>query len=215
MSTATIVVMAKEPVPGRVKTRLCPPCSPDEAAAIAAAALTATLRTATAVPGARTVLALDGRAGRWLPPGVAVVPQVDGDLATRLSAACRAQHGPTVVLGMDTPQVTVRSVTDVVDRLHRRGTDAVLGPTVDGGWWTLAVHEPSLPLFDGVPMSTERTFSCQRHHLRGLGLQVDVTTTEIDVDRFEDALAVARMLPGSRFAAAVDAVAALPVGGSR
>ncbi len=206
----TVLVMAKEPVPGRVKTRLCPPCTPVEAASIATAALSATLRAVIAVPGARVVLALDGRPGPWLPRGVRTIPQSDGDLATRLTHACGAQRGPTLVLGMDTPQITAEEIRAVFDVLRRPGTGAVLGPTADGGWWTLAVHDPTLPLFTGVPMSTDRTGELQQRRLERLGLRVHRTTTEIDVDEFPDALAVARQMPGSPFARAVHAAGALP-----
>src|SRR5690606_16843936 len=74
MST-TLLVIAKAPVPGRVKTRLTPPFSPVEAAALAEAALCDTLDVVCATPAARRVLALEGEPGPWLPPGMEVVRQ--------------------------------------------------------------------------------------------------------------------------------------------
>src|SRR5437016_2040265 len=76
----TIVVIAKEPRPGWVKTRLSPPCTPESAAVIAAAALHATLAAVTASGCSERVLALDGRPGAWVPPGFTVIPQVSGDV---------------------------------------------------------------------------------------------------------------------------------------
>ena len=71
----TLLVIAKQPVPGRVKTRLVPPCTYEQAAALAEAALADTLRTAATVPARRRVLVLDGEPGPWLPPGYDIVPQ--------------------------------------------------------------------------------------------------------------------------------------------
>ena len=68
-SATTLLVIAKQPVPGRVKTRLVPPCTFEQAAALAEAALADTLQTALTVPARRRVLVLDGNPGPWLPPG--------------------------------------------------------------------------------------------------------------------------------------------------
>ncbi|GAB2471058.1 hypothetical protein GCM10027162_78090 [Streptomyces incanus] len=70
----TLLVIAKEPRPGRVKTRLTPPFTPGQAAELAEAALADTLHAVAATPAARRVLVLDGAPGPWLPPGFDVVP---------------------------------------------------------------------------------------------------------------------------------------------
>lgn len=112
MSTlGNLLVIAKEPLPGRVKTRLTPPYTPAEAALIAEAALADTLRTVLAVPARRRVLVLEGRPGPWLPPGIDVVPQCAGGLDERLAAAFAGCTGPTLLVGMDTPQITPNSST--------------------------------------------------------------------------------------------------------
>jgi hypothetical protein len=68
-SATTLLVIAKQPVPGRVKTRLVPPCTHEQAAVLAEAALADTLRTVLATPARRRVLVLDGRPGPWSPVG--------------------------------------------------------------------------------------------------------------------------------------------------
>src|SRR5215510_8302076 len=100
-----LIVLAKEPVAGRVKTRLCPPCTPTTAAALAAAALADTLAAGCASGADRVVLALDGEPGDWCPPGVTVVDQGTGSLASRLTAAWQHARGPALLIGMDTPQL--------------------------------------------------------------------------------------------------------------
>src|SRR6201997_2625355 len=104
--TITLLVIAKQPLPGRVKTRLAPPCTHEQAAALAEAALAATLHTVLPVPAARRVLVLDGEPGPWLPPGFDVVPQCGGPLDERLAAAFAGADGPALLIGMDTPQIT-------------------------------------------------------------------------------------------------------------
>ena len=87
-----VLVMAKAPVPGRVKTRLCPPCTWDQAAAIAEAALADTLAAVVACRATRKVVALDGEPGPWLPPGVEVISQ-RGHGLRRAAGQCLGGHG--------------------------------------------------------------------------------------------------------------------------
>ncbi|MFN2507027.1 MAG: DUF2064 domain-containing protein, partial [Acidimicrobiales bacterium] len=98
--------MVKAPVAGQVKTRLCPPCTPAEAAALAAAALADTLAAVAACGATRRILALSGEPGPWLPPAFEVVAQCEGGLDRRLAHAWAVAGGPGVQIGMDTPQVT-------------------------------------------------------------------------------------------------------------
>src|SRR5262249_31919364 len=83
----TLLVIAKEPRPGQVKTRLTPPFTPREAASLAEASLADTLETVARTPARRRVLVLQGEPGPWLPPGFDVVRQCPGGLDERLAAA--------------------------------------------------------------------------------------------------------------------------------
>lgn len=206
MTDATILVLAKEPRPGRVKTRLCPPCTPVEAAAIAQVAIEHTLRAAAAVPDTRTVLVLDGEPGPWLPPTVTVVPQGGGGLGARLDAAFAGVAGPALLVGMDTPQVTTAGLRTLVDDLLAPGHDALLGLTVDGGWWTLGVRTRATGMFAGVPMSTDDTGRRQWQRLVELGRRVTAAPAMVDVDDFPSARFVADLMRGSAFAASVQQV---------
>ena len=107
-----LIVVAKSPVAGRVKTRLCPPCTPHQAAAIAEAALADTLATAAATPASARVIALDGTPGPWIPDGFVIVPQLGTGLDQRLANAFAAVSGPAVLIGMDTPQITPAGLGD-------------------------------------------------------------------------------------------------------
>jgi rSAM/selenodomain-associated transferase 1 len=197
---ATLLVIAKEPVPGRVKTRLTPPYTPARAAAIAASALADTLDAVARTPARRRILALAGNPGPWLPPSFEVVPQRGDGLDERLANAFAAAGGPTVLIGMDTPQVTPAMLTDAARRLE--DCDAVFGPAEDGGFWLLGLRAPDPGLLLGVPMSRPDTGACQLRRLDGL--RVAMLETLVDVDTAADAVRVAAQAPGTRFAAAVD-----------
>jgi len=202
-----LLVVAKAPVAGRSKTRLCPPCTPDEAAELAAAALADTLD-AVASTGARPVLALDGDPGPWLPAGFRVLTQRGDGFDERLANAWDDTGGPTVQIGMDTPQVTPTLLESAMGALDTPGTDAVLGRAFDGGWWALGLPRPDRRALLGVPMSTAATGVVQLRRLHTLGLTVAALPELRDVDRFDDALAVAAVAPASHFARAVRRLAA-------
>ena len=210
------MVICKAPVPGRVKTRLCPPCTPEGAAAVAAAALADTLATVVATPADRRVLALDGEDGGWRAElggaGLDVIAQRGDGLGARLDAAfadCFAQGpGPVVIVGMDTPQLQVGHLLALADAVgtgegDAPRADAALAPAVDGGYWAIALARPTPGAFDGVPMSVEGTREAQRRRLEALGCTVVETDLLRDVDEAADARAVAAQVPGSRFADAV------------
>ncbi|MBC9719485.1 DUF2064 domain-containing protein [Streptomyces sp. TRM66268-LWL] len=193
----TLLVIAKSPFPGRVKTRLTPPYTPAEAAALAEAALTDTLHMALSAPADRRILVLDGEPGLWLPQGFDVVPQCAGRLDQRLAAAFDACSGPTLLVGMDTPQITV----DLLASVQELGPhDASIGPAADGGYWALGLGTPNGAVVHGVPMSTSATGAVQRARLHAAGLHVRLLPVLRDVDTAADAQAVAAEVPLSRFA---------------
>jgi uncharacterized protein len=172
----TLLVVAKQPLPGKVKTRLVPPLTYHEAAELAEAALGDTLRVAASV-ATRRVLVLDGAPGPWLAPGWQLVPQVGRGLDERLAAAfAGAGRGATVLVGMDTPQLHPRQLAAFDPSRY----DACLDPAVDGGYWAIGFAEPAAAdaAIRGVPMSTVHTGA---HQLRALGLRVQRLDTLEDV----------------------------------
>ena len=202
-----LIVLAKAPVPGRVKTRLCPPCTPEEAAEIAASALGDTLEAATASGADRVLLALDGAPGDWLPPGVTVVGQGDGPFHARLATAWAAARGPALQIGMDTPQVGPHELAAALTRLDAH--DSVLGLAPDGGWWAIGMRSPRTDAFVGIPTSSGDTGARQLARLRELGLDPVLLEERCDVDTWDDAIAVAHLAPSTRFAATVAAIGAV------
>ncbi|MET7748957.1 DUF2064 domain-containing protein [Micromonospora sp. NPDC005367] len=223
-----LLVVAKAPVPGAVKTRLCPPVSPLQAARIAAAALRDTLDAVRATPGVTPVLACAGRltdaedaAGLVTSlRGWTVLPQRGSGLGDRLANAYTEvaeafPNRPVLQVGMDTPQLTPAGVTAAVLRLA--SADAVLGAAVDGGWWALGLREPrEAALLRTVPMSTRSTGWLTWSALAERGLRVAPLPLLRDVDEWPDALAVAAEAPSGRFARQIGMVRrALVSGGHR
>ncbi len=193
-----LIVLAKAPVAGRSKTRLCPPCTPEQAAVVAEAALRDTLDAAVRCAASRVVLVLEGRPPGGVDPRIEVLPQRCGGLGERLAAAFEDVGDPALLIGMDTPQID-RDLLDGALGLIAGGTP-VLGPAPDGGWWALGLPTCPPGAFVGVPMSTPETARRQRARLRALGV-VPVGLRELrDVDHWRDALVVAREAPGGRFA---------------
>jgi hypothetical protein len=219
MTGPQVIVLAKAPVAGRVKTRLCPPCTPSQAAAVAAAALADTLDVVGASRAGRRVLAIDGVYEP--PPGWDVVPQRGGSLGERLAGAFADSYRPgtaTVLIGMDTPQLSTRDLDEALRRLAAPGgPGAVLGPAGDGGWWALGLRDSRhAAVLAGIATSTARTGADTREALRRRGLRVVSLRTLTDVDSAADAYAVAALCPaGARFPAAVAAHVPMATGVGR
>jgi uncharacterized protein len=212
---AQVLVIAKAPVPGRVKTRLTPPFSPAEAAALAEAALSDTLDAVRGTRVVRRVLALAGEPGGWLRDGFEVIAQRGAGLDERITAAMWDTYSdlpvPIVLIGMDTPQVTPGLLEDVAARLARAEADAAFGAAEDGGFGMLGMRRPDPGLMLGVPMSEPVTGRAQLVRLAQAGLRVHLAPELVDVDTFTDAARVARLAPASRFAAALAATLGAPV----
>jgi glycosyltransferase A (GT-A) superfamily protein (DUF2064 family) len=197
-SVDTIVVLAKRPAPGRVKTRLTPPLTPSQAAALAAAALSDTLAAVASAPARHRALCFDGASDGWLRAGWSHRSQCHGGLDARLADAFASGRGPTLVVGMDTPQLDATSFSFDAERF-----DACLGPAEDGGYWAIGLRDPSIAraALSGVTMSASTTFDEQLHRLHTIGLTVQALEPMRDVDTISDASAVAAHAPHTSFAA--------------
>ena len=201
MKPEVVVVLAKSPVAGRVKTRLQPTFSGAEAAALAAAAIRDTLDVVAELGPRRTVVAWDGPQVPWLPTSVCVLPQRGTTLDERLEHVFEdvyaSEGGPARVLlvGMDTPHLRPVDLD-----VPWSDDDAVLGPSCDGGYWSIGFRRHVPGAIRGVPMSTARTGGDQLVRLERLGLRVGLLRMMRDVDDPEDAAAVAAAAPATRFA---------------
>jgi glycosyltransferase A (GT-A) superfamily protein (DUF2064 family) len=192
----TLIVIAKEPLPGRAKTRLHPPFTLEQAADLAAAAIDDTLAAVADLPASRRILLFEGTHPPRSADGYEIMPQASGELDERLAAAFDAVDGPAVLIGMDTPQLRA---ADLAPAFEPWGdVDAWFGPADDGGFWALGLRDPRGDLIRGVPMSSDDTGALQLERLQHL--QVGMLRELTDVDTYDDALRVAASAPATSFA---------------
>lgn len=198
------MLLAKEPIPGRVKTRLHPPLSLEQAADLASAAIQDTLEALREVPAADRILAYDGATAPADTEDYEILPQVEGALDERLAAIFDARsRGPLLLVGMDTPQLRASDLAPAFGDWPEE-IDAWFGPAADGGWWALGMREPRGDLIRGIPTSRDDTGERQLARLRAAGLRVGLLPELVDVDDIQSALEVAEVAPDGRFAAALD-----------
>lgn len=203
-SEIPILVFAKAPEPGQVKTRLVPPLTPGAAAVLAARLARRMLATACASGAGPVELrcAPDPRhpffelCRRQL--GVALAPQGGGDLGARMDRAFQqvlGRHGGALLAGTDVPDAAESDFRIAASALAE-GADAVLGPASDGGYWLLGLarHDPSL--FTGMPWGTQQVAALTRERMAGLGWRVVELPVRDDLDRPAD-LAALRRRPGA------------------
>jgi rSAM/selenodomain-associated transferase 1 len=184
-----VLVFAREPAPGRVKSRLAATLGPERAAAAYAALLDHTLGEATH-SGLTLVLALaDPPSALWereleLP----LMRQRGADLGARMAAAfarCFAAGAERVVLvGSDCPGLAAAHLRQAAAALSE--VPVVLGPAADGGYWLVAQRRPGLELFAGVPWSSAETLGATRTRLRGLGADWRELEALGDIDTEDD-----------------------------
>jgi len=195
----TLVIIAKECIPGKVKTRLHPPLTLEQAADVASAALADTLDAVASLPATRRILLFDGIRPPLGSEQYDVIPQTTGTLDQRLAALFDVVNEPTVLIGMDTPQVTAELLRPAFDAWPG-DVDAWFGPANDGGYWALGLVDPDGDLVRGVPMSQDDTGEHQLARLASFGLRVAHLPELVDVDTIDDARLVAASAPSGRFA---------------
>lgn len=210
----TVIVIAKSPVAGQVKTRLSPPLSVEESAELAAAAISDTLDNVRGVKDVRRVIIYSGDRARMVACGVwgfELIAQHGDGFADRIANAFNdaqtSKPGPTVLIAMDTPQADAAYIEAAIDQL--RSNPAVLGPATDGGWWLLGLTDPTAAaILREVPMSTAQTGQLTKQAFERSGIPISETATLRDVDTLEDAQEVAELIPESMFGTTLNRLAA-------
>jgi rSAM/selenodomain-associated transferase 1 len=189
-----VIIFARAPRPGAVKTRLIPLLGAEGAAALHARLVERTLETARAASFRR--IELHGTpdindpffrfcAGHF---AVALAAQAGDDLGARMLAALEsvlATHPRALLLGSDCPALSARHLRQA-DRALREGTDAVFVPCEDGGYALIGLQRPEARLFGGIAWGGENVMADTRTRLTGLGWRWRELETLWDVDRPED-----------------------------
>ena len=178
-------IFAKQPVAGRVKTRLTPPLHPQEACALYRVALHETVARFTNGP-AEPVLCCAGRQG-WFArtfPGVPHLPQGRGNLGVRLArvtaALFAAGGGPVAVAGADSPDLPLPLLAAAFAALADAEVAAIA--CRDGGYALLALRRPAPALFAGIPWSTAGVLAATQARAAVLGLRFATIGAWDDLD---------------------------------
>jgi rSAM/selenodomain-associated transferase 1 len=189
-----VVVFARAPVPGAVKTRLVPLLGAERSAALHARLVKRALATARAASFAALELHCtpgpDDPFFRFCAAhyGAALAAQTEGTLGARMLAAFErtlARYERVLLIGSDCPVLSARYLRQA-ERALRDGADAVLGPCEDGGYTLIGLRSVDARLFDGIAWGGEAVMAETRKGLAALGWNWRELDTLWDVDRPED-----------------------------
>lgn len=193
--TALLIIFAKEPRPGHVKTRLSPPLSPEEAAQLYHSFLVDILEEMGRVPNVRLALAFSPAAAQGFfrtlaPPGMDLFPQEGRDLGERMARACArgfaAGYSPVLLRGSDTPDLPAAVVAEANEVLAAGHFQVVLGPATDGGYYLVGLTAPQSCLFQGPAWSSNSVLSSTLKTARQQDLAVHLLPSWSDIDTHGD-----------------------------
>jgi rSAM/selenodomain-associated transferase 1 len=186
---AVLGIFAKQPLPGRVKTRLCPPLSFAEAAELYRNALFETVTRMSALRNCELVVFFSGERG-WFAdsfPDLSLQEQQGGDLGERMAFALNALflqgYQRAVLIGSDAPDVPLTFIERALEQLLAK--DLVVGPAVDGGYYLIGESGHHPELFEDIPWSTERVLVETLRRAERLNLSFEQLETWEDLDDIE------------------------------
>ena len=181
-----LLVFARTPIPGQVKTRLFSHLSPEQACALHVAMIEDTL--GLEFPGRRLILFSEEVPDLAMPAGIETGRQSQGDLGARLAVAIENafEEGARkiVVLGSDTPHLPPERLEQALDALDR--ADLVLGPADDGGYYLIGLRRFSAQIFAGVEWGSRYVLGQTRCSAEGAGFEVALLEPFFDLDEWAD-----------------------------
>jgi hypothetical protein len=193
--TALLIIFAKEPRPGRVKTRLSPPLSPEEAAQLYHSFLQDILEEMARVPAVRLALAFsppgaEGFFQNQAFSGADLFPQEGADLGERMIRAFTRSFdegfGPVLLRGSDVPDLTAAVVSEAREVLAAGQAEVALGPCPDGGYYLVGLSEPQPQLFQGPAWSSGTVLTDTLRLASQWGLRVHLLPSWTDIDTSAD-----------------------------
>jgi hypothetical protein len=201
MEMGLLIIFAKQPSPGQVKTRLCPPLSPRGAARLYGQFLEDVLEEMARLPRIKLALAYTPASARSFfrnlaPPGVRLVAQAGKDLGERLQMAFNwgfAEGAGTVLIrNSDSPDLPGSLVMEAWTVLEQGPARVALGPCPDGGYYLVGLRRPQPELFQGITWSGSTVLAATLAQAQKSGLPVQLLPPWPDLDTFDDLLAFVR-----------------------
>ncbi|MBU1750589.1 MAG: TIGR04282 family arsenosugar biosynthesis glycosyltransferase [Chloroflexi bacterium] len=192
MTHPALVIMAKQPAVGQTKTRLCPPLTPAQAAALYEALLRDTIELVAGLDGVRLAVAVTPPEAtdyfRRIAQGAHLLPVAGADIGDCLdqvlSELLATGHPRAIALNSDGPTLPVAYLRQAVASLN--GADVVLGPSEDGGYYLIGLKQPQPGLFRDIAWSTELVMPQTLARAEALGLRVALLPPWYDVDTAAD-----------------------------
>jgi rSAM/selenodomain-associated transferase 1 len=200
-----LIIFAKAPIPGKVKTRLCPPLTDEEAATLHGSLVLDVLER-TQLPSMDRFMACAPSAEHVFfkileeRHGVRLLTQSGGDLGNRMQQALRAVlnsgYRRALLIGTDVPAISRSLLSQAMDLLGSH--DVVLGPAADGGYYLIGLSRLIPELFVDMPWSSDRVCTLTEEKARGLGLMTGLLPRQRDLDTVQDLLAILEELGTGR-----------------
>ena len=203
MKPLAVLIMAKAPRAGAVKTRLCPPLSSEEAAQLYRGFLLDKIEQVKALEGISPAIAYAPPEGKAffqaLAPGFLLFPQQGQDLGSRLANSFEQLFAMgfagVLAIDSDTPTLPTAYLQQAIGLLRGPDGDVVVGPSEDGGYYLIGLREPHREIFEGMPWSTPQVLpeTARRAQAKGLGLAMLPPWFDVDVagdlERLQESLA--------------------------
>jgi uncharacterized protein len=189
-----VAIMAKAPLAGDVKTRLCPPLTVAEAAELYRAFLLDKIEQVRSLEAAGHAIAFTPERERGIFEGLApdftLIPQRGADLGGRLAASFEQffarGHAGVLLIDSDTPTLPIEFLFEALELIAKPGTDLVLGPSEDGGYYLIGLRARRPELFEGIAWSTPAVLPETIRRARDLGLGMAWLPRWFDVDTGSD-----------------------------
>jgi rSAM/selenodomain-associated transferase 1 len=193
MTDSVIVVMAKQPVVGKTKTRLCPPFSPEQAAKLFEALMRDTIHLTSQVPNTQTAVAISPPESESYfvditPPNTLLLSVEGADIGECLAKSFEVlfQRGfkKVIAFNADGPTLPLDYLVKTLDYLDKN--DVVLGLGDDGGYYLIGLKRLNWRLFQNINWSTDLVFEQTKSKVKQAGLSLAETPHWYDVDTFSD-----------------------------
>ena len=190
-----LAAMARVPIAGEVKTRLCPPLRPEQAAELARCFLEDRVEQLRGLPASDRLVAFtpperEAELRALVPGDVRLLPQHGADLGARmsrlLSDLLAEGYAGAIAVGTDTPTLPTAYLVEACEALRSGAADVVLGPSEDGGYYLIGLGRPAPELFVNVPWSTAAVYAETLSRARASGRRISVLPSWFDVDRVPD-----------------------------
>lgn len=195
----TLILFAKAPEPGKVKTRLMPHCTASQAASVAVWLLDETLNLVCGTWQGRVVVSIAGDTSNeqllviTYKHGVEIVQQPEGDLGQRMQASIEQFGYPSAVMGCDAPHCLPATLSQAQNLLQQG--QSVIAPSEDGGYYLIGLTQEMDNLFESIPWGTNQVYALTQQAAYKHGYQFAELKVLRDIDRWDDLCDLVKQKP--------------------